>query len=97
VFVSKCVKKIVIENGREKRKIWKHSGGNVVITIVVRNEDQNWFWFENGSYVNESLGTESPPNFFSRKIEGAWTFCRQLKAPSRKYNFVGSLIWHSPI
>jgi hypothetical protein len=28
-------------------------GINVIIMIVVMNEDQKWFWFENGSYMNE--------------------------------------------
>jgi hypothetical protein len=25
------------------------------ITINLMNEDQKWFWFKNGSYMNESL------------------------------------------
>jgi hypothetical protein len=26
---------------------------NIIITMVVMNEDQKWFWSEDGSYVNE--------------------------------------------
>jgi hypothetical protein len=32
---------------------------NVVITIVAIYEDQKWFWFENGSYMNESCHCNS--------------------------------------
>jgi hypothetical protein len=32
---------------------------NVVITIVAMHEDQKCFWFENGSYMNESCHCNS--------------------------------------
>jgi hypothetical protein len=54
---SKNLGSRAVAKNKRFEKVWLNLNNpttNVIITIVVMDEDQNWFRFENGSYMNES-------------------------------------------